>query len=1348
MLRDMGDMRFEAGDDDSDFYVIQARDTLSELAKTLGISTAELAELNTDTVRDINLIYTDRKLKVPKRLTLPAPGSTPLPAPIPLDPKKTVCDINGDYVDVVYFPGVPGAKGKVKSAWYALTQAAVDAFAKEEKLLDDAIKDYRAAPTEANREQALKEMEKLGLLEAFKPFHLAFLMPDEKTRQAYIDVEIALLLVQDTCNNQQYQRELPKALEKKYQDTQHLPDAALRYTREQYWQHYARQLQNTLNHFEKIALQNGKQYGLVKFQNKIVPVEDPKRYELLGTIDSQRQRIYRVLDNQETDGSLSRNAREYVALWRQKGETYRNDAYRAFSDALFHGFRQLKVDQQMCNGWVQLAEAAYQLNMLGVVIPEQVLNESELFWMPECLSGAWTALDGGTAALEIMPLYDLLDKANIHDVSDPASRNATSTSIEEAAGRMEKGALQPVLTFGYYHCQRLLGSVDALLKTQSSRFQQTIGIAAPSDYLRPALILKYLLRQRLDDLQQIAQQRVLNGQLDARCFRNTKDAAAAHDTNGRVQLLWAQSEWQAREVKNVNPRTGAFRFNSEYAVVVEGYRVSTGAKMHFVRNSWLTTLLTADQSNNSTPAAPQTVCQGQMLLLCAYDNQGRKAPATTDEDAIHRLPKTWRIDLKHTLAHVQEQAGAQSTVHIPYNALFDQYICAKVASAEYLTLIDGNYYSCTLDAQFMRYPQTEMKWESLGKQLYEAAVLPEVQNTESAQSPGTYRFSAECKWEPLKAQVTWKAMFPATEDNQQVSISYEVYQWDAQGKRQKEAAVRVYPMGKLKIAFEATLGGYAGASLALSSQVHVDRDNVGHIGMSGNNPVTASQIQPGWRLASQNTPMRVRQQQAGDVVTQRTHDNSKSADLSSDKSASPQGALGQDAAKKGLAEVKINLFGGLDVGGSLSAKLLWAPPAPPGTTQKEEWLTLAGISAEAKLALGAGIAGEFVITCYKGRFVILLSARFVWVAGGTGKFSFEVDISSILRFVRLFLSLLARSDFRRITAIQMGSAAIGNASSQGSTDADSDSAFSVMSNLLIVSLITGLRVTEAFLLPFDALITVVRQRLVADQAPRIARYILGRRGDGGNREDWFDNLLPEVKGRIIHVLLHKATPSAGEVLGSVLEDFGYDDKANLDNIYQRAAIMEMLGWVTNESPLAGERQFLETLSRCNEEGALTDDQFWHYQAFGDNWMRVYDYFKSLKDLDDDMAPAIIARLNAGKSPRDEDYEKPIIIPNADTGKDRIDQLLQHRIRFSNHFKNDYRYFKYREENSNEYTGYDYDYNTGQLVPYVYAYRLVYSAMNKITLPIAQRLALLGLPEDATEADPRELEIKKDSIYGM
>lgn len=174
-------------------YTILKNDCLSLLAQRFNIPLDELIKLNSEQIKDPNLIYEGNVLKLPPDLTKPIEfdGSRIelVEPPTALNGGNDTCQPPKQYDDILYVPAHPKTG---KKAWYALTKQAKEKVEEEKAYMAQAI-------VENDSQATMKNLNKLGLISKFAAkVHEQFMTSDDAEKYQ------ALLLAKLVIKNEAF----------------------------------------------------------------------------------------------------------------------------------------------------------------------------------------------------------------------------------------------------------------------------------------------------------------------------------------------------------------------------------------------------------------------------------------------------------------------------------------------------------------------------------------------------------------------------------------------------------------------------------------------------------------------------------------------------------------------------------------------------------------------------------------------------------------------------------------------------------------------------------------------------------------------------------------------------------------------------------------------------------------------------------------------------------------------------------------------------------------------------------------------------------------------------------------
>ncbi|TKE89528.1 LysM peptidoglycan-binding domain-containing protein [Vibrio kanaloae] len=228
---------------------------------------------------------------------------------------------------------------------------------------------------------------------------------------------------------------------------------------------------------------------------------------------------------------------------------------------------------------------------------------------------------------------------------------------------------------------------------------------------------------------------------------------------------------------------------------------------------------------------------------------------------------------------------------------------------------------------------------------------------------------------------------------------------------------------------------------------------------------------------------------------------------------SPTVTMGTNAS--GGVGIKGDIFGGAQVGGQVEGGFEWK--APPDITQDKvfDFATLAKVSADGNVAIGAGASWDFQLSLDRGKFYFNCSGRLVWGPGGGGGFGSVIDAEQLWQLAVILFKGLKATDYRVLDNL----------------DGDAYTHF-IRSSYYAFVLTTRPEdaLKQAVMSTYASIDTWWRARLdlwkndseKRKEAQRLARRInqsLTRKGCTVTGEVAFDELLPETVGIMLNTLV-------------------------------------------------------------------------------------------------------------------------------------------------------------------------------------------------------------------------------------
>ncbi len=538
-------------------YTILKNDCLSVLAKRFNVSVDELLKLNSQQIKDPNLIYEGDVLKLPADLTQPIEfdGSRIdlVEPPTQSNGGHDTCQSPMQYDDILYVPSHPKTG---KKAWYALTKQAKEKIAIERANIAQAI-------VENDVEATMKNLNKLGLISKFAAkVHEQFMTPEEAEK--YKTLLLANLVIKneafrvDGTNPNDFLLDVALLIGVPLEETH-----------------------KKLSHREKAKNRN-LYYG--KFGNLYRPSPEGPVFEkqinhqlravVIDKIKEEIQRLEKAAENAAKDhvaddGSkfvyhkqlkyfTSTHQNTLAFLIRQmhssRGQTeqsllsmgaQRSRAYLASWPKqlrnMMLSFQEQKVPLSSHKDFV-CAISLKSLNHYGLVIKEQCLTlnqlegESGIACGPAALKKIRNWRESGKA-LDIINDSQLIENLYVETAGDQFDNDLLDVNFN----RIVKGPA----AWSYFTATALSAVIDATINKHKNALSQVLGNdgSTPIDELfRQLLWVKKLAVARLEYLKSLAQERAAQG------------AGSLEFTLGNesempptLTLLWDETKYEPKE---------------------------------------------------------------------------------------------------------------------------------------------------------------------------------------------------------------------------------------------------------------------------------------------------------------------------------------------------------------------------------------------------------------------------------------------------------------------------------------------------------------------------------------------------------------------------------------------------------------------------------------------------------------------------------------------------------------------------------------------------------------------------------------------------------------------------------
>ncbi|WP_025822623.1 LysM peptidoglycan-binding domain-containing protein [Shewanella marina] len=1215
-------------------HKIKKGECLSMIAEKYGLDIKVLEQLNSDQIKDINLIYEGNELKLPDEIVNPIEleidTRTQLPAaPTECANLQTTCSVdNVDYIDILYIPAHPKTGKKM---WLAITEQTQQAIMAEKATLADVyVKDDKIA--------TLQKLSDLSILSKFtrKP-HDQFLTKTQSDR--YHDLLLAKIVLQSQAEDfyQHGADDFVKTLAE--QEGINL-DAWYRY--EKYW------------HILNETIRNSFTPGVGTYNNAVLfydyvtdteKVPSKKKIlmglhaELIEHLDDEivksEKLAEKIAKNHKSDDGTyfvyDENCRyftstkqvdinEWVNKWHQA--RYKTDVEVAiddvednqkylkdvWDDALKEGASGKNIhfskDGEIRDKRYLFAHALMMINRLGYVTKEQCLTEAELIgteathWGPECLNKQypdWRKSDtfwGTGAKPKALDFVNSDDDENIVNQMFKELGGGQNFSNDHAKNKITVESLlneQGFADWSFYTCLALIKVIDKTFHTLQTELASVLGTKysqqgveknnadnAPK-FLHKLIWVKQVTLARIEILKQQAHTRAKQANLNYMMLKQAEQLP-------RYSLLWDETPYKPKEKRLGKLINQAGEHDLQ---VVECSLLSEGEVFWIRGPAWY---MSTDLVTNLGHVKDITQKFEAELIKSTSESPGTS-------------PQKVLTDTLTSLAKVESELFNLSKTVAKFDSIFwqDNYHWQGGIGPN-----GQSAYVVNAGAQFMRFTS-----ESSGM-LNQSTNL--VDNFATKVGVG-----GEIKGQLsiLSAQMDFEVWLPFVAHNinatkrkvkgYALSIPYEMTEADS-----NKTQVKKYDAGNICVNLKGKVYGMAGASCQLSTNVAFGPADTGNeLGIRGSSIAIADYNQQ----PNQQAKARL---------------------------------VGATSEIKGAAEAKaaIDVFAGVEAGGVLSSSVYWQTPqvtlaqneqeAKQGDTQEgsqkgqapiskndnpiTDLLLLGSLSGEFSASYGAGFGAEFRVTFQAGFIVIVTAARAVLGPGCSGKVGIKLHHTNADRFIGCLLGILQQSGFKRL-------AIFGDVDKNG---VNQD--FMMLNDLLLVAVSLGLTLGEVLLFPLVSLSEYKKEVLSEKYAPFLARRITDTEKEQVMKA-WVTTMPPETLGNLFLCLIQEqsvdvTTDYALNYAKSIYSNDARDElkKASdlvlADNQLQMNAILLMMGWIapsSDKDPLAAQkcRQFEKTLMKMGTDIETIPGATQQWQIFTENWLKLRDFVNKFDNEEDE-----------------------------------------------------------------------------------------------------------------------------------
>ncbi|EHY0935480.1 peptidoglycan-binding protein [Vibrio cholerae] len=1133
-------------------YTILKNDCLSVLAKRFNVSVDELLKLNSQQIKDPNLIYEGDVLKLPEDLTQPIEfdGSRIDLVEPPTQPNggNDTCQSSMKYADILYVPAHPKTG---KQAWYALTEQAKEKIAIERANIAQAI-------VKNDVEATMKNLNKLGLISKFSAkVHEQFMTPEEAEK--YKTLLLANLVIKneafrvDGTNPNDFLLDVALLigvpLEETHKKLSHREQAKNRHLYYGKFGNLYRPspegpvFEKQINHqlralvIDKIKEEIQRLEKAAENAAKDHVADDGSKFvyhKQLKYFTSTHQNTLAFLIRQmhssrgQTEQSLlsmgAQRSRAYLASWPKQ---LRN---------MMLSFQEQKLPLSSHKDFV-CAISLKSLNHYGLVIKEQCLTlnqlegESGIACGPAALKKINNWRESGKA-LDIINDSQLIK--NLYE--ETAGDQFDNDLLDVHLNRIVKGPA----AWSYFTATALSAVIDATINKHKNALSQVLGNdrSTPIDELfRQLLWVKKLAVARLEYLKSLAQKRAAQG------------AGSLEFTLGNesempptLTLLWDETKYEPKEKQKsgfIN-KAGANDLQA-----VECCLLSDKEVFYIRGPHWL--IPENNEDREAAIAAGHVRVITERITFSTAQSSGKKIVEVGSlTDALNALSKPENtLDLMPIKASAEfDTAFWQDSYHYQGGKGPNGETSAYSVDAGAQLLRLSTKAEADLNSPVSTYQNLIKKRRDIGGS-----------GSISAQFTALQGLLSFAFWLPLIPEN--KAMKP--EQVEQVKgYSINLTYLDKHSREHK------YEAGDLRVCITGSVYGLAAASCQLSAKLAIGPSDVSDgFGIKGS---TIGLLDPNIYDAYTFGGRSLRS--------------------------------AEQAAYAGEAAISVDAFAGVEAGGTLGATVYWAPPEvkcltkskPPKPPKK-----LGSIDGKLSGSFGAGYHAEFRLLVQGGVIILVASAGLVVGPGCTGKVAINIDANAADEFIGCLLGVLKQSHFRRL-------AIFGEADANGINDS-----FNELNSLMTLALGMGLSLAQVSLMPVTALAAYKQQVLSREYAPFLARRMFSDDPLIINQtKKWIAQLPPETLSNLFLSLSQKQ--SRGTERFTALEN-------NFKQAEAIVQIMQWLSADKSVGEEANQRQWKETLIAMGKLPAGKKDHQVEWQTYQAQWLRLARFVKSISNKD-------------------------------------------------------------------------------------------------------------------------------------
>lgn len=1160
-------------------YLIPEGDCLSLIAERHGVTVKQLISLNPQ-IKDPNLIYTGDTLKISE----PADHRDLELIPLPELPELLGTTCGKEYVDVVYFPG--------KGEWWAISKALQEKYKIEAKIMADAVANLHETK---NEEKTTKKLDKLGVLQGFKYLDYdSFLNEEEAGSYRYYKAEVYY-----------YERQIKSKSEDNF-STEHKnflaeirgekpSDEALSKVKNNnaeiisYYPHYS---DSVLIEMEISRIKSEYQKERESKVNKLNKKINIFKKEAIKKIKIHNNKVESVRNSSAFKIDVVEHVDDFLITARAKNIEDLSAAYinkTSKNTTAIKEYMNSKVTDKEHYHWVKYLDSfnggekypnafgrdffdlVRDLNSYGIVVKEQLLTRKELIGADEFISGFKGSLDKDDLEIDI---YDALINA------------------AEEKGQVVGECLS------YYQALRLKQRCEIHIQ---EKVGQLISLLAdgpqPGMFFRLGVLLM-AAEHRLTVLYQEAQSRIKIGP-DGTLVKDIFYLLPEYKLHTVWRLLWNNAdEFKAHPIPLQDYEEKIIFFHSllsgykptdaqvHRTVVspIECYLNSEDGKAYFIRES--------DICNEKAIAS----CEAVRLISSSdvsFKRQENGKLFKTNAHGVSQLKEHMAVLLKNISKDNVKNTNFKFVNFSANKKWIDSGLERLPIDLYQRFGVHGQKYNVDLDAQYMRFAMSS--------------------KLDAGLNVTKGRIKAKVGGELLKVNFDLASAQLSSEFSIPNKNGFQM-SWDYFLKTTSGKVARKIDYGRFRVDINLVFSGYVGVNCMLAAAVELNT----HEGSLSLSNIGSGVI--------------------GDLPD---YDPSRRAQSVSAKNHS---LLSNNASG---VHGKMGLFAGAQIGMQINADVLWQDPnlkelvrrvknsayniSPQNNSKQpnkkgiktcsntaqnnqlqklidasmpissEGWLRLCGSEAAASITIGAGLQTQFLLSMKNGRFVFICSAQATWGVGGHVRLGFYVDMGNVDIMIYSMCRALAQVDYRKVSFFD---------------ETENVKAYEEIVDTILMCIMTGIRLVILLKLKIRSFFKKILKLFFDERdkhAVNVACYILNLEPqtfmplsgcDEDQREIWFDNMMPEVRGRLIYLLIVKQKASSDGPTAHQTKE-----------ALQREAILKVLSWHSTEGE-AKYRQYSETMERINEYGdnGRTDIVNFRFKGSSEEKVRVKQGFEKIESF--------------------------------------------------------------------------------------------------------------------------------------